>query len=263
VGTSAVVTVNALPGTTTYVLTVTDASGLQARAETLVTVKDGVPPALRLARDRLTVIQPTASATGARVDLTHIAFAVDVCDANPHISNDAPVLFPIGETRVTFTAADHSGNSSTKQLDVRVVYEFEGFGPPLERGDTDDDRDRDDDRGREEGGRGGKRGDAPVFRSGSTIPVTFRVRAGDGTVVRNAVAELAVYLARDTWRGSRLDPIQPASIPGKGSGAGFRFSSRSGEYVYELDTKAYAPGEYVLQVRLNDGTRYATRFVIR
>lgn len=39
--------------------------------------------------------------------------ATDNCDPEPMITNDAPELFPLGETMVTFTATDGSGNDST------------------------------------------------------------------------------------------------------------------------------------------------------
>jgi len=41
------------------------------------------------------------------------ASASDDCDPDPSISNDAPALFPLGDTEVTWTATDESGNFST------------------------------------------------------------------------------------------------------------------------------------------------------
>jgi hypothetical protein len=44
--------------------------------------------------------------------------AGDVCDAAVTVTNDAPALFPLGQTLVTWTATDFSGNMAT---DTQVV----------------------------------------------------------------------------------------------------------------------------------------------
>ncbi len=46
--------------------------------------------------------------------------ASDVVDLDPTVTNDAPVLFPLGDTVVTFTAEDDSGNTATCQATVTV-----------------------------------------------------------------------------------------------------------------------------------------------
>jgi hypothetical protein len=38
---------------------------------------------------------------------------VDACDASPAISNNAPAVFPLGDTEVTWTATDASGNAAS------------------------------------------------------------------------------------------------------------------------------------------------------
>jgi hypothetical protein len=49
------------------------------------------------------------------------ASATDNCDSEPAIVNDAPTIFQSGDTTVTFTATDASGNISTCQATVTVV----------------------------------------------------------------------------------------------------------------------------------------------
>ena len=49
------------------------------------------------------------------------ATAGDVCDAAPAVSNDAPAIFPLGTTTVTWTATDGSANSSSASQSVTVV----------------------------------------------------------------------------------------------------------------------------------------------
>ena len=45
----------------------------------------------------------------------------DLCDANPTVTNNAPAVFPLGTTVVTWTATDHSGNVATTTRTVTVV----------------------------------------------------------------------------------------------------------------------------------------------
>ncbi len=47
--------------------------------------------------------------------------ATDLLDPNPIVTNDAPALFPLGPTTVTFTATDASGNNSNRASVVTVV----------------------------------------------------------------------------------------------------------------------------------------------
>jgi hypothetical protein len=49
------------------------------------------------------------------------ASATDICDSSPTISNNAPVVFPLGTTSVTFNARDASGNTGQCSADVKVV----------------------------------------------------------------------------------------------------------------------------------------------
>ena len=49
------------------------------------------------------------------------AVAADDVDPSPAITNDAPSLFPVGNTTVTWTAVDDAGNRATAQQTVVVV----------------------------------------------------------------------------------------------------------------------------------------------
>ncbi len=49
------------------------------------------------------------------------AIATDLFDDDVTITNDAPSLFPLGQTTVVFTATDDSGNEATATARVRVV----------------------------------------------------------------------------------------------------------------------------------------------
>jgi HYR domain len=102
-------------GVTTVTWTATDAAGNTATAQQLVTVQDTTPPAITapaaVAADSTTG-QPIAVAIGA-------ATATDTF-GSVTISNNAPAVFPIGITTVTWTATDANGNSATATQTVTV-----------------------------------------------------------------------------------------------------------------------------------------------
>jgi hypothetical protein len=104
-------------GTTTVTFTAEDASGNRAAAETTVTVVDTTPPTLTPPDD---VEAEQENRDGTAVDLGH-PVVEDVCDAAPEVTHDAPAVFPLGTTTVTWTATDASGNSVTATQNVTVV----------------------------------------------------------------------------------------------------------------------------------------------
>ena len=104
-------------GTTTVTWTATDASGNAATAEQQVTVEDTTAPTLTVPDD---VSAEQTARDGTPVDIGQ-ATASDICDANPAVTNDAPAVFPLGTTVVTWTATDASGNVVEGQQRVTVV----------------------------------------------------------------------------------------------------------------------------------------------
>lgn len=114
-------------GMTTVTFTATDGSGKIGRASVVVTVKDTAAPNLFVPSD---IVVDADVAGGATLGLTTVADflsaanASDVVDADPAITNDAPPVFPFGETVVTFTASDDSGNEQTATATVTVNGEM-------------------------------------------------------------------------------------------------------------------------------------------
>lgn len=237
-GSTATVNVTAPLGVNTYTLKVTDPGGLFSTATTNVTVEDTTPPVLALSTSNIVVTLPTASATGATVDLAGIASASDTCDPSPTIANNAPALFPIGSTTVTLTATDHSGNSSQQQLTVQVVYDFTGyFMPLLNNGQA-------------------------VFKAGRTIPVKFQLTAADGTIVSNATATLQVAMVSGAITGT-IDFTDATASGDSNTGNLFRFDADSGQYIYNLSTQGYSVGTYLIRTTLNDGTTHDVQFSLK
>jgi hypothetical protein len=104
-------------GTTVVKWTATDKSGKVATATQSVTVIDTTPPAIEPPTD---LSAEQTDRAGTPVTLTPPT-ATDICDADPAVTNDAPAVFPLGETTVTWTATDDSGNKATATQKVTVV----------------------------------------------------------------------------------------------------------------------------------------------
>jgi len=104
-------------GETTVTWTATDDSGNVATAEQLVTVVDTTPPTI-VAPDDITAEQTSADGTPVALGDPTVE---DICDAEVEVTNDAPAVFPLGQTTVTWTATDDSGNAATDEQVVTIV----------------------------------------------------------------------------------------------------------------------------------------------
>lgn len=110
-------------GPTTVTLSVSDGSETRMCMGT-VTVNDCQVPSISLAAD---ISVEADSGTGTpRSNATISTFlsaasAADVCDQSPSLTDDAPSMFPLGETLVTFTSRDTANNTTTAVGRVDVV----------------------------------------------------------------------------------------------------------------------------------------------
>jgi gliding motility-associated-like protein len=106
-------------GSTTVTWTVTDAAGNSATATQNVTVSDNQDPSIVAPVDiDLTAdnsCQATVSDLGSPI-------SSDNCSV-VSVTDDAPALFPLGVTVVTWTVTDGSGNTSTDTQEVTVIDE--------------------------------------------------------------------------------------------------------------------------------------------
>lgn len=95
-----------------------DGNGNSAEDSHTVTVVDTKKPSLTVPAD----IGPVecTSASGEAIDIG-MAGAADVCDVDVTITNDAPLLFPLGTTTVHWTARDDSLNAASGSQAVTVA----------------------------------------------------------------------------------------------------------------------------------------------
>jgi hypothetical protein len=104
-------------GVTSVTLRATDSDNLFSTCIAPVTVKDNQPPILSNVPAPISVEQTALAGTPVTVPLPT---ATDNCTVVTVVS-DAPAVFPLGTTTVTFTAKDSSGNVATASTTVTVV----------------------------------------------------------------------------------------------------------------------------------------------
>ena len=104
-------------GETIVTWTATDSSGNSASDSQQISVIDTTIPSIIVPSDIQVEIYDKL---GVEID-TGIPASDDVIDSQPTITNDAPTMFPLGETIVTWTATDSSGNSASATQTITVV----------------------------------------------------------------------------------------------------------------------------------------------
>lgn len=106
-------------GTTLVIWTATDASGNESVGTQNVTVVDNSNPVVSApANVSVNTLPNQCAVPNAQVSLGSPT-VTDNCSFT--ISNDAPPSFPLGNTTVTWTAVDASGNSASAQQTVTVI----------------------------------------------------------------------------------------------------------------------------------------------
>ena len=92
------------------------AAGLSGSAEFAAYVDDGLPPSLQAPPD----LEAEAAGLLTAVELG-APIAADSVDPAPAVASDAPPLFPLGTTYVTWTATDIAGNAAASAQRVAVL----------------------------------------------------------------------------------------------------------------------------------------------
>jgi len=103
-------------GDTTITWTAVDSSGNSASATQTITIVDTTSPSIT-APSSITI---EATSADSNIVILGNPVSSDLVDI-PSISNNAPNLFPLGETIVTWTAIDTSGNISQATQTITIV----------------------------------------------------------------------------------------------------------------------------------------------
>jgi hypothetical protein len=103
-------------GTTRVTCTATDSHGNTASAHFEVTIVDTTPPRIVVPPDSFVYATSDAGIPSSSAPVQAFlsaAAANDIVDPSPTLTNDAPAVLPVGDTTITFTATDASGNKAT------------------------------------------------------------------------------------------------------------------------------------------------------
>jgi hypothetical protein len=102
-----------------------------------------------------------------------------------------------------------------------------------------------------------------VFQSGRAIPVKFQLAAPDGSFVTDSIASIQVFRVIDTPTGTVDMSVDTLPAGSSNDGSLFRFDPTSRQYIYNLSTKGYSSGTYLLRTTINDGTTHDVNFSIK
>lgn len=179
-----------------------------------VTMKDSAPPAITVPDDLHIFVNTPITAASVQDFLTG-AKADDAVDGDVPVKYTltAPLNTP-GKKKVIFAATDKTGNTATATGTIWVGYRFGGFVPG---------RDKSSKLGRE-------------------VPVRFQLTDANGNPVPSAVAKLWLVSG-----GVIIDTGFGPDCCGH-----FTYDPASRQYVCNLSTQGLWPGEWEVQVELDD-----------
>ncbi len=103
-------------GKTVVLWTATDEAGNKANATQIVDVVDTTAPKITPPKN---IVVNATSSTSNRVDIGNATTSDDVKVVS--VSNDAPAVFPFGNTTVTWTVKDGAGNTASVTQLIQVV----------------------------------------------------------------------------------------------------------------------------------------------
>ena len=217
-------------GDTEVVCTATDSAGGQSDPVTFtVQVDDVTAPVLTVPTEPLEVPFDSNAPLPYEVDYSGNVSAVDVVDGSPTVecssdgvNNDANLTgsFGYGDTTVTCTATDASGNSSTATFVVRIRYQWDIEVILAKR----------------------------VAKAGSTIPVDWVYKDWAGNPVDSSSLAGTVSLG---WRKLGTNEACTGLTPDDGEDSGssnFRYSATDMLWQYSWQTPP-EKGEYRVTVR--------------
>ena len=104
-------------GNTSVIWTITDGAGNVASCNQLVTIKDTISPSIICPSTKIIGTNSGCNATGINLGFPIVS---DNCHLLS-VTNNAPAIFPIGNTLVNWIATDSSGNTSTCSQLIIVI----------------------------------------------------------------------------------------------------------------------------------------------
>lgn len=141
-----------------------------------------------------------------------------------------------GKKSIVVEAIDKAGNLTTRMYDYQVVYAFSGILQPINADNSS------------------------IFKAGSTVPVKFKLADYANLTVANVTATLSVTKRSDAVNGSVLETEQ---LLNASSGNLFKYDATSGQYQYNLSTKGWTAGTYMIKISLNDVQSYTVQISLR
>ena len=218
-------------GSTPVTCTARDASGNTATGGFTVTVVDTTAPTVTVPGD----VTATATSRAGAVAAYPPASGRDLV-AGPLPATCAPVsgsMFGLGQTLVTCTATDPSGNTGSAQFRVTVTYARSGVLQPVNADGTS------------------------IFKAGSTVPVKFAL-TGASAPVTTATARLSYAKISNGIEGTVVEATSNVAAT---TGNLFRYDG--GQYIYNWSTKGLTPGTYSVKIDLGDGAPHAVTISLK
>ncbi|MDQ1639500.1 MAG: hypothetical protein QOF62_2839 [Pyrinomonadaceae bacterium] len=220
-------------GTTTITWSATDGSNNTTTATQTVTVIDNTPPTISCPAN-VTVYLPLNSTATSRTVTYAAATASDNCPGTTiAYSNASGSVFPVGPTTVTVTATDASGNSSSCQFTVTVLYNFTGFFSPIDN--------------------------PPIINSmkaGQAAPVKFSLSGNKGLNIFASNSPSSVQVSCQS--GAVISEVSETVNAGSSS-LSYNATSDQYNYVWKTDS-SWKNTCRQLSVTLNDGSTHIATF---
>jgi len=142
----------------------------------------------------------------------------------------------VGTHIIEITAVDFLGNSITKTITFKVIYQFSNFLPPI------------------------KLDGSGIYKQGRTLPIKFQLTDVNNQFFSTAIVQLVTAKIQNEVVGN--DEI-PLSTSAADSDNVFRYDSESNQYIYNLSTDTLSVGTWQLKVLLDDDKYYTVVISIR
>jgi hypothetical protein len=221
-------------GTTTVTCTATDAHANTATGSFTITVVDTTAPVVSVPANIATF---ATSAAGAVVTFGAPS-ATDAVGGNT-LSVCAPPsgsLFKPGDTVVTCTATDASGNSASRTFKVAVRFDWTGFFAPVDNAILNG------------------------MKAGSTAPMKWQISNQSGGYVPDlAVVSKATTGVAMCATGAPVDDLEVYAT----GGTQLRFDSTSHQFIYNWQSPKKPGTCYTVTIGLTDGTSHSATFQLK